>query len=481
MRTQSSVGQSAETLTVDARWTATDIPYVLSDNLIIQGNPGGALDDTARLSGRLALDPGVTVKLGSARIETQTGANFIAEGTASQPIVFTSLHDGSYGGGGTFATDGVPASSSSAANAASPGDWAGLYFAPTSLGSLDHALIAYAGGSSTLAGNSDSFNAIEIHQATVRVADSTIEYSASGLNTGSRADLGPNDAAVIYVLGAQPVIVSNVFLNNQGAAISINVNSLTSALVPDWGRSTGAIGRFTQFDTNQGPLVRLNEIGNVLSNVGAINGMVVRGGTLDTASVWDDTDIAYVVDGQIQSGNVDTVGGLTLKSDVSSSLVVKFNGSKSGLTATGTPLDITNRIGGSVHIIGTPQHNVVLTGLADNTVGAGLTPDGRPQTDTANTGFGPVAIAGSGPLFIYGGDPDLHGDNNGPGGTNENGWLVVQDSLNFVYKNSRNKSATGILVIGATGASATAAPTSAAAALGLPAPTFVTGAAISTV
>jgi hypothetical protein len=481
VRTQDTTTQSPATLTVQARWTATDIPYVLSDNLIVQGNPGGTLDNTPRLSGRLDIDPGVTVKLNNARIETQFGADFIAEGTASEPIVFTSLHDGTYGGGGTFATDGVPANSSSRANVASPGDWSGLYFAPTSRGSLDHTLIAYAGGNSTVQGSSNSFDAVEIHQATVRVADSTIEYSASGLNTGSRGDLGPNDAAVVYVLGAQPIIVNNVFLDNQGATISINVNSLTSAIVPDPGRSTGPVDRFNQFDTNQGPLVRLNEIGNVLTNVGAINGMLVRGGTLDSASVWDDTDIVYVVNGQVQAGNIDTVGGLTLKSNATSSLVVKFKGGTSGLTATGTLLDITNRIGGSVQIIGTPQHNVVLTGVADNTVGAGLTPDGRPQTDTNNTGFGATSVLGSGPLFIYGGDPDFHGDNNGPGGTNEFGWLVVQDALNFVYKNSRNKSATGILVIGATADSATGAAISAAAALGLPAPTFVTGAAISTV
>jgi hypothetical protein len=399
VRTQDSITQAAEALSVDARWTATDIPYVLSDNLVLQGNPGGNLDNIARMSARLDIDPGVTVKLNNARIETQVGANFIAEGTASEPIIFTSLHDNTYGGGGTFETDGVSPSSSSPLTLPAPGDWAGLYFAPTSIGSLDHTVIAYGGGNSTVQGNSDSFDAVEIHQATVRIADSTIENNAKGVATGSRGDLEGNDAAAVYVLGAQPSIVNNVFLDNQGATISIDANSLTSAVVPDWGRSTGAIDRFTQFDTNYGPLVRLNEIGNTLSNV-AINGMLVRAGTLDTQSVWDDTDIVHVVEGQIQVPNVDTKGGLMLESSPSASLVVKFSGANAGLTATGTPLDITNRVGGSVQILGTSNHPVILTALTDATAGAGLTPDGRTQYDTNNTGVSNNVTTGSGiPTF----------------------------------------------------------------------------------
>ena len=387
VRTQDSVTQASQSLAVDAVWTATDMPYVLSDNLMLQGNPGGALDDTARQSARLDILPGVTVKLNSARIETQTGANLIAEGTASQPIVFTSLRDNGYGGGGTFATDGIGTSTSASANLAAPGDWAGLYFSPTSIGSLDYTFVAYAGGKSTVNGNSDSFDAVEIHQATVRIADSTIENNASGLATGSRGDLEGNDAAAIYVLGAQPVVVNNVFENNDGATISINADSLTSAIVPDWGRSTGSIDRFTQFDTNDGPLVRLNKIGNTLNHV-AINGMLVRPGTLDTPSVWDDTDIVHVVEGPIVVPNVDTTGGLKLESSSSASLVVKLSGQNAGFTATGTPLDITNRVGGSVQVLGMPDHPVILTALTDSTAGAGLTPDGRTQYDSNNTGVG---------------------------------------------------------------------------------------------
>jgi hypothetical protein len=399
VRTQDPASQTPESLTVAARWTATDLPYVLSGNLVLQGNPGGDLDNTPRLSGRLDMDPGVTIKLANARIEAQMGSNLIAEGTATLPIVFTSLHDNSYGGGGTFATDGIAQSTALPPTPAASGNWAGIYFGPTSRGSLDHTLIAYAGGNSTVQGNSDSFDAVEIHQATVRIADSTISNNANGQASASRGSLQGNDAATIYVLGAQPVIVNNVFQNNAAATISIDANSLTSALVPDWGRSTGLISRFGQFDANRGPLVRLNAIGNTLGHA-AVNGMLVRAGTLDTSSVWDDTDIVHVVKGPIAVPNVDGNGGLTLESTASQSLVVKLSGENAGFTATGTPLDITNRVGGSVQILGQPNYPVILTALTDTTAGAGLTPDGRPQYDTNNTGVGgAVTSSDNAPTF----------------------------------------------------------------------------------
>ena len=201
VRTQSVQGQTPETLDVSARFTSTDIAYVVSDNLVIQGNPGGLLDDAPRMSGRLAIDPGVIVKLLGARIEVQMGANLIAEGSASQPVTFTSLRDDSYGAGGTFDTNGDNNNLSSPPSVAKPGDWAGLYFSPTSHGSLDHALLAYGGGSSTIEGGSDNFNVVEIRQAQVRIADSTLEYNAGGLaTTSTRGGRLGNDLATIFVL-----------------------------------------------------------------------------------------------------------------------------------------------------------------------------------------------------------------------------------------------------------------------------------------
>ena len=388
IRIRTLAGAALDTLDVPARLASQDIPYVLEENLVINNDAGGALvspnDSTVvpRAAGQLVIDPGVVVKLSGTRIEVGFGANFIAEGTPLLPITFTSIHDFHFGGGGTFDTD-----DSGEKNIAKQGDWGGIYFAPTSSGSIDDALITYGGGTTTIEGGFDQFNAIEIHQAQVRITNSTIENNANGLAATSRNGRETNAAATIFVLGAQPVIVNNIFVDNLGATISIDANSLDANVIPDWGRSTGAIDRFSQFDDNYGPLVRLNKIGNIVGQP-AINGMVVRGGTLTTSSIWDDTDIVQVLEGQISVPNFDEVGGLRLQSSATQSLVVKLLGDTAGFTATGTPLDISNRTGGVVQVLGTAQHPVVLTSLLDTTVGAGLTPEDLPQNDTNNTGIG---------------------------------------------------------------------------------------------
>ena len=385
-------GQSLDTLGVPATFNATDITYVLGENLIIDGQPGGPLGTTARESARLTIDPGVVVKLAAARIEVQPGGTLIAEGDTNHQIIFTSLADDTVGSGGTLDTNG-----NGKLTQQKPGDWGGFFFWPTSQGSLDNVLIEYGGGRVPDEGGFDNFNAVEIYQATVRITNSTLQDNAGGLAASTRDGRGtntvaaslPNMGETIFVIGAQPVLVNNVINDNVGAAISIDASSLTDAIVPDWGRSTGVIDRFSQFDNNDGPLVRLNTIGNVSTNA-AINGMVVRGGVLTTDSVWDDTDIVHVLLDSIQVPNSTT---LRLQSTATNSLVVKLNGGNAGFDATGTPLDISNRIGGAVQVLGTPQHPVVLTSFTDGTVGAGLTPSGQPGNNTSNGNAGSLSVS----------------------------------------------------------------------------------------
>ena len=311
IRTDPNSNQVLDPLTVSARFSATDIVYVLEENLVIQGQPGGFFVDANgqlqdRQSARLAIDPGVIVKLSGARIETQIGAQFIAEGTAAEPIVFTSTFDGTFGAGGTFDT-----TNDNNAIPPSEGAWGGLFFGPLSIGSVDHALIQYGGGRTTIEGGFDNFDAVEIHQAQVRITNSTLQHNASG-GGGDRNGRGTATPAIIFVIGAQPVILNNVIQNNDTtgasnpntAAISINVNSLNSTLVNDWGRSTGNIDLQGDFNANTGPLIRGNKLAN-----NPINGMIVRGGEITTDVVWDDTDIVHVLEDQIIAGNAHSTSG----------------------------------------------------------------------------------------------------------------------------------------------------------------------------
>ncbi|MBI2477765.1 MAG: pre-peptidase C-terminal domain-containing protein, partial [Planctomycetia bacterium] len=338
---------------------------------------------SGRTSGRLAIDPGVVVKLGTARIELERGASaLIAEGTRNEPIIFTSINDDRFGGSGTFdVTNG-------GVSLGAKGDWSGLMFNHVSSGSIDHALITFAGGSSAIEGTSATFNPIEVHQARLRLANSVVEQNAGVAAGSTRKGRGSNDAATIFVRGAQPIIVNNIIRHNTGSVISINANALNSVELADYGRATGGVDAFSELADNFGPLVRLNRLDNVTSN-SALNGLEVRAEQLTTESIWDDTDIVHILRGNIRIDNQHTFNGLKLQSSNDESLVVKLANptvGTAGFTVDGTLLDIDDRIGGTLHILGTIGHPVILTSLADDTVGAGFTPYGRVLSDTNNNG-----------------------------------------------------------------------------------------------
>ncbi|HPM79751.1 MAG TPA: S8 family serine peptidase, partial [Candidatus Anammoximicrobium sp.] len=387
VRIRTRNGEPLDKLTVTARFDDDDIVHVIPENLHIVGNPGGpvltASGLQARLSGRLAIDPGVVVKLRESRIEAERGAShLIAEGAEGYPVIFTSITDDNYGFGGTFDTN-ADRNTTNASPAA--GDWGGLIFNALSRGSIDRALVAYGGGEVPVEGGFASFNAVEVQQAELRLTRSTVRDNAAGQETVNVDRNGrlSNEQATIFVRGAQPVIVGNTIRDNAAAALHINANSLNAGIVADDGRSTGLAEAYPQYDNNYGPLVRENRLGN-----NGLNAMEVRGAMLTTESVWDDTDIVHVLQDEIMVVNQHTTGGLRLQSSSTESLVVKLQGDDAGLTASGTPMDIDDRIGGTIQILGQPNFPVVLTALVDDSVGAGLDPQGLWLKDTDNNGEG---------------------------------------------------------------------------------------------
>ncbi len=379
-----STSPRGDALTTSARWDDEDIVHVVAVGLRIAGTPGGptgadVFNRVARQDARLRIDPGTVVKLEGAQIEVGAGATFLAEGTSDRPIVFTSLLDDRYGIGGTFDTN-----SDGSASRAGQGDWAGIYLGPTSQGSFDYNVIAHGGGVAPIEGSFTGFNAIEVHQADTRITHSRFESNASGVDgqaPATRFGRTQNGRGTIFVAGAQPVIVDNVFVNNASAVIYIDVNSLNYENIVDAGRSTGPLDRIPGFGNNQGPLVRNNRFtGN------GLNGMEVRGGTLTTQSIWDDTDIVHVLKSGVYIPNFHTFGGLQLKSSVDRSLVVKLQGKDAGFITTGSSVGVLDHIGGTLQVIGQPGQPVVMTSLFDDTVGAGFDTQGFTQTDTNNGG-----------------------------------------------------------------------------------------------
>ena len=576
-------GNQIDEIDFSARFDDTDIVHVVTENIQLVGSPGGPIlvggALQARESGRLRVDASTIVKLSGARIEGERGhSNFIAEGTEEQQIIFTSIFDDRYGRSGTSDTTNDTDNSS-----ASSGDWGGFVMNHSSNASIDQSNIAYGGGLVPIEGGFDSFNVIEVHQADLRLTNSRLDSNANGSSSSNRNGRGTNDATTIFIRGAQPIIVGNDFVANDGSVASVNANSMTPDVVRDLGRSTGVADAFTQFPSNYGPLVRLNRVGSTIalpaptrvatelitnggfetgdftgwtladtgsgnwsindgtfdpdgpgdalppisgnfdaitaqagpglhllsesigvpSNIqsavlswsdrirndasefsdpnqewrvlildssgnliqeifstdpgdplqqigpnnrsfditsllqslegeqirlsfeeqndsgffnvtlddvslqletgsptpapapssrsNGINGIEIRAEELTVESVWDDTDIVHVLRGDISIPNFHTYGGLRLESSVDNSLVVKLSGANAGFTATGRGLDINDRIGGSLQIVGQPLNPVVLTSLSDDTIGAGLDINGLPQNDTNGDGAPPSA------------------------------------------------------------------------------------------
>ena len=356
--------------------------------------PSGDAVLRSRLDASLIIDPGTVLKVDGARIEAQFGANVLAEGTGSQPIIFTSIEDQRYGNGGTFDTNNRQDFA-----ALDPGDWGGLYIGAGSTASIDNAVIAGAGGTTRIEGGFASFNAIEVHQAFLRLTNSVLEDNADGRDdpNGTRVGRNDNSRGTVFVRGSQPVVVGNDFVNGAGPALTFDINSLNYLEVFDQGRSTGALDA-VEVVGNNGPLIQNNSL-----TANEFNGMEIRGGQLATGGVWDDVDIVHVVTESIEVPNEHIFGGLRLRSDARGSLVVKFeNGpnNDAGIVVGGTVVsaadefrDIPDRIGGALQLVGHPDFPVILTTLADDFAGAGFTRDGLPQVDTNNDGVAGGSLA----------------------------------------------------------------------------------------
>ena len=487
VRTKATSGNNAQSIqTVFARWNDVDITHLFTDNLFIQGTPGGRGQAGGSLDYRLQIDPGIVLKMEGARLEANFGAQLIAEGTSALPVVMTSIRDDRFGAGTTFDTNG-----DDGATVPVPGSWGGLRFNPNSTGNIDWAKIYYGGGTVPIEGDFASFNVVEAYQADLRVANSFLENNDASQTNNDRNGRGNNADTVIFIRGAQPVIVNNVFRNNLGSIININVNAMQATHQGDYGRATGFIGtntglfgRTDRFSDNLGPLVRLNRTGD-----NDINGMEVRGGTLTTEVAFDDTDIVHVVYDEIVVLNQHVYGGVRLQSAPGESLVVKLLGQDAGFTADGVPLDIDDRIGGSVQVLGQPGFPVVLTSLDDCSAGAGFNTDGQLQTvtDSARGCDAQQPIGNSGAVIVDGGDRDDHGfatagpDNilGTPDDVNVDGWQFIQQMVAFTYQGARNNAPNDVLALG-TSSFALDAIESVTTVLGLNL-TVVTGNQISTV
>lgn len=143
-------------LTTNATWNQTGIVYIFTSNFTV-GN-----------AATLTIAPGLVLKLLSVCCETRiltVEGTLQVNGTADQPIYFTSLRDDAIGGD----TNNDTGSTQPRA-----GDWGGIRFVAASNGNFDHAVIRYAGVARTA-------GALHIKDAAVTMVNSVISNNVIGL------------------------------------------------------------------------------------------------------------------------------------------------------------------------------------------------------------------------------------------------------------------------------------------------------------
>jgi hypothetical protein len=155
-------------------WTAAGIPYVLEDPL------GLSIQS-------LTIEPGTVVKLlNFAELDIQ-GGGLTAEGTAAQPIIFTSLLDDTVGGD----TNG-----DGSLRAPSPGDWRWIDLSPGATNRLRHLDVRYAATGISIGSGSTT-----LHDSSF----SNLSGAPVELRVDAYPDLAGLTAVECAVNGIQPV------------------------------------------------------------------------------------------------------------------------------------------------------------------------------------------------------------------------------------------------------------------------------------
>ena len=204
----------------DTNWNDPDVVYFLQDDVTV---PSGAT---------LTIDAGQIVKSEGHifhEVDLHVEGTLVANGTADDPIIFTSRLDDSVGGQTT--------SSTSDPNA---GDWGSINFADTSVSSsLDHVEIRYGGGKSSAG--------IIIASDDVIINNTTVSHSK---HDGVRI----NDA--------DPTLTDSIFMSNAQHAVSMD---LTSSPV----------------------------ISGMTANDNSVDAVSVDGGELPASITWGNPDVVY--------------------------------------------------------------------------------------------------------------------------------------------------------------------------------------------
>ncbi|MCO6449305.1 MAG: right-handed parallel beta-helix repeat-containing protein, partial [Caldilineales bacterium] len=202
----------------DVTWDGDDFfPFVVWEDLYINGNA------------KLTLTPGTVVKFNDFWDDIQVNGTLVAEGSASQPVYFTTLSDD--GPGGDTNNDGDKTSPA-------PDAWSSLRFNAGSEGVLKNAVVRYGGGQYS--------ENVYIATDDVAISGSTIAYSSDrGLTIAGSAPtiagnaIRDNGVGVYAASNAQPILSDNRITGNTSYGVFNAGTAIVNAEDNWWGSVKG--------------------------------------------------------------------------------------------------------------------------------------------------------------------------------------------------------------------------------------------------
>lgn len=278
----------------------------------------------------LTIEPGVIIKFKGATSELYGNAMIVAQGTPSNPIIFTSFADDSYAGD----TNQDGTSTSPVA-----GDW-GLIRLLKDGSIIDHAIIRYGGG------NDQTAN-IKAKNASVNITNSIIEYSKSyGISFDN----------------ASGSIVSNTIRNNNAGRGGLIVGGVVTIRGNTFGGNYQGLmlnpGTNEHFDVQSNSFVNNTKEAIIANNVvssfsgNTANGNGTNGIVLSNFGGKDYTfqpDIVYVM------GSFEVSAGKTVT--IMPGVVIKFQ--------QGAFFDVA----GNLQVQGTAEKPIIFTSFSDDDCG----------------------------------------------------------------------------------------------------------------
>lgn len=244
-------------LTRQVTWGETEVPFVLS-----------GWDFTINEGAQLTLQPGVSLKFQNNRL--WVNGILTAQGTAPNPIVFTSVKDDQYGG---------DSNGDLSATSPAPGDWQGIEIGISARATLDHGLVMYAGDTSDTQDGRAAVSEVR-DSSGITISNTVFAYNRRALDllspysTIEQSCFLENQYPLLIGLGTDTNDTLD-FQNNTYNAIYVAGDEIPGSTAVDW------------FNT-QVPYVLLDEMD--------LSSTVIKLGTGTIVKVWKD-NFVNVYDG----------------------------------------------------------------------------------------------------------------------------------------------------------------------------------------